>query len=245
MRLTVLGGGGAYPTPTRPCGGYLIEHAGFRLLVDPGHATMTHLVEHAAPESIDAVIVTHGHGDHCADLNAVLRARHLATDPPGALAIYAPAGALDALLALDSSMLDDDWALTDLLSAQDETIGPFTVTAVDLPHFVPNLGVRIGADGRLLAYTGDSGSSPRTVDLARGADVLLAEASFVHEVPDESADGLNSASNRGAVAAAAGVGHLVLCHVWPGASADSLEQAARRHFSGAISVATPGLTVDI
>ena len=111
--------------------------------------------------------------------------------------------------------------------------------------FVSNLGVRISAGGRLLAYTGDAGASPDTVDLARGADALLAEASFVDEVPTESAEGLSSARDRGKVAAEAGVGQLVLCHVWPGESTDRLRQAARREFSGEIAVATPGLTIEV
>lgn len=245
MRVTVLGGGGGYPTPERACSGYLVEHDDFQLLMDPGHATMSRLVEYVSPEDVDAVLVTHGHADHCADLNPLLRARHLADDPPGQLPIHAPSGALDALLSLDGAMLADDWTLTVLLSAQEVVIGPFTVTSVELPHFVSNLGVRISAGGRLLAYTGDAGASPDTVDLARGADALLAEASFVDEVPTESAEGLSSARDRGKVAAEAGVGQLVLCHVWPGESTDRLRQAARREFSGEIAVATPGLTIEV
>ncbi|UIJ35407.1 MBL fold metallo-hydrolase [Allobranchiibius sp. GilTou73] len=245
MRLTILGGGGAYPTPERPCSGYLVEQDGFRLLVDPGHGTMSRLVEYVAPEDVDAALVTHGHADHCADLNPLLRARHLADDPPAALPIHAPSGALGPLLGLDGPMLVDDWTLTDLVPGQEAVIGPFTVAPVELPHFVTNLAIRLSVGGRLLAYTGDAGASPQAVDLARGADVLLAEASFVDEVPEESADGLSSARDRGALAAGAGVGRLVLCHVWPGMSPNRLEHAARREFSGEIAVATPGLTIEV
>ncbi len=245
MRLTVLGGGGGYPTPDRPCSGYLVEHDGFHLLVDPGHGTMSRLVEYVAPEDVDAALVTHDHADHCADLNPLLRARHLAADPPAALPIHAPSGALGSLLSLDGPMLVDDWTMTGLSRGQEALIGPFTVVPVELPHFVRNLAIRLSVGDRLLAYTGDAGASAESVDLARGADVLLAEASFVDEVPEESADGLSSARDRGALAAEAGVGRLVLCHVWPGASPDRLEQAARRGFSGGIAVAYPGLTMEI
>ncbi len=37
MKLTVLGGCGAWPAG-RACSGYLVEHDGFRLLIDPGYA---------------------------------------------------------------------------------------------------------------------------------------------------------------------------------------------------------------
>ena len=38
MRLTVLRGYGAWPTAGQACRGYLVEHGGFRLLIDPGYA---------------------------------------------------------------------------------------------------------------------------------------------------------------------------------------------------------------
>lgn len=36
MRLTVLGGCGGWPAAGLACSGYLVEHDGFRLLIDPG-----------------------------------------------------------------------------------------------------------------------------------------------------------------------------------------------------------------
>lgn len=244
VRLTVLGGGGAYPTAERPCSGYLLEHDGFRLLVDPGHGTMPRLAEHVEPVAVDAVLVTHGHTDHCADLNPLLRARHLAETPPGPLPLHAPPGALDALLKLDGPMLTDDWKLTDLSPGPETVIGPFTVIAVELPHFVPDLGYRIRAGDRLLAYTGDSATHARTADLARDADVFLAEASFIDQVPARQANGLSSARERAGVATEAGAARLVLCHVWPGTDTDRLTQAARREFEGEIAVAGPNLTLE-
>lgn len=81
--------------------------------------------------------------------------------------------------------------------------------------------------------------------VARGAELFLAEASFVNDVPEESATGLSSARDRGAVAEAAGVRGLVLCHVWPGEDEAALEAAARSTYSGEVSTAGPGLTVDL
>jgi len=85
MKLTVLGGAGARPPAGGACSGYLIEHAGFRLLIDPGYATAPQLLGILAPEEIDAVLVSHGHPDHVADLNPLLRARALRDDPAPAL----------------------------------------------------------------------------------------------------------------------------------------------------------------
>src|SRR6476469_6114057 len=101
MRLPVLGGAGGYPPASGACSGYLIEHAGFRLLVDPGYAVVPRLLEIVPAEAIDAVLVSHGHPDHVADLNPLLRARALRDDPAPRLPAYALSDALGPVLALD------------------------------------------------------------------------------------------------------------------------------------------------
>jgi ribonuclease BN (tRNA processing enzyme) len=98
VRLTVLGSSGAYPTFENPCSGVLVELAGTSILLDLGYSTFSALLGHLAPEAIDAVIVTHGHPDHCADLNPLLRARALGGGSPPPLAVFGPPGALDAVL---------------------------------------------------------------------------------------------------------------------------------------------------
>src|SRR6266516_6493794 len=115
MRLTVLGGCGAWPEAGQACSGFLVEHDGFRLVVDLGYATVPRLLRRAAPGQVDAVFISHGHPDHCADLNPLLRARAMRDDPAGALPVYALPGALDAVLALDRpGMLAGALELTEL-----------------------------------------------------------------------------------------------------------------------------------
>jgi ribonuclease BN (tRNA processing enzyme) len=63
-----------------------------------------------------------------------------------------------------------------------------------------------------VVYTGDTGPCPELVDFARGADLLLAEASFVESgsnPPDVHLTGRQAAQH----ATAAGVGRLLLTHV--------------------------------
>ena len=73
MRLTVLGGCGGWPAAGLACSGYLVEHDGFRLLIDPGYAIVPRLLAVVDAAAVDAVLVSHGHPDHCADLNPLLR----------------------------------------------------------------------------------------------------------------------------------------------------------------------------
>jgi ribonuclease BN (tRNA processing enzyme) len=243
MRMTVLGGRGAWPAAGQACSGYLVEHDGFRLLLDPGYAILPRLLETVEATQIDAVLVSHGHPDHCADLNPLLRARVLRPDPPAALPVYTLPGSLEAVLALDRpGMLDSGYELHDLGPGE---IGPFTVDTRMLPHSVPNAGVRLTAGGATLAYTGDTGPSPEIARLAGDAGVLLADASFVDEVAAEDRPYLGSAGEAARQATVAGVGRLVLAHLLPGTDPAASRSAAAAAFTGPIDVATGGLVIEI
>jgi ribonuclease BN (tRNA processing enzyme) len=246
MRLTVLGGCGAWPAAGQACSGYLVEHDGYRLVVDLGYATLPRLLEHVPAERVDAVFISHGHPDHCADLNPLLRARHLRDDKPAPLPVYALPGALDAVLALDRpGMLDDAYTLREFAAGDRLDIGPFRALTRLLPHWVPNAGIRLSAGGRTLAYTGDSGPSTEVVELARDADLLLAEATFAGSVPEDSRSDLTGAAQAARQAVAAGAGRLVLTHLWPGSDHEAALGAAREQYDGEVRTATGGLAIEL
>ena len=246
MKVTVLGGSGAWPTAQQACSGFLVEHDGFRLLLDAGYATLPRLLESMPVERLDAVLISHGHPDHCADLNPLLRARALGADPPAALPVHALAGALDAVLALDRrGMLDDAYTLREFDAGDRFDVGPFTVDTRLLPHWVPNAGMRLTVDHTVLTYTGDTGPSPDVAELARDADLLIAEATFPERVDPGDARYLTSARQAGRQAADAGAARLLLTHLWPGTEPESALDAATRTFAGKVEVAVSGRTVDV
>jgi len=246
VRVSVLGGCGAWPAAGRACSGYLVEHEGFHLLVDPGYATLPRLLEDIGAELVDAVLISHGHPDHCADLNPLLRARTLRDDPPPALAVHTLPGAVDRVLALDRpGMLDDAYLLNEFTAGDAFSIGPFEVQTWELPHFMPNAGIRLTAGGHRVAYTGDTGPSPNLLHLAREVDLFLAEASFAEHVPADSIGYLSSAREAGETAARADVAHLLLTHLLPGSDELAAEEAARRAYPGVVTVARRATVVDL
>jgi ribonuclease BN (tRNA processing enzyme) len=246
VRLTVLGGCGAWPAAGQACSGFLLEHDGFRLLIDCGYATTPRLLEHVAAHELDGVFVSHGHPDHCADLNPLLRARALGDYPAAPLAVYAVPAALDAVLALDRpGMLADAYFLNEFAPGSALSIGPFGCQTRLLPHWLPNAGLRLAADDVVIAYTGDTGPSPDIAELARDADLLIADATFVSQVPEDSQGYLSSAHDAGQEATAAGVRRLLLTHLWPGTDQDAARTAAADHYAGELVVATADLVLDL
>jgi ribonuclease BN (tRNA processing enzyme) len=247
VKITVLGGCGAWPTADQACSGYIAEHDGFVLLIDPGYATLPRLLAQMPAERVDAVLVSHGHPDHCADLNPLLRSRALRDDPPPSLPTHALPGALDAVLALDlPRMLAGACALNEFTAGDRFEIGPFQVDTWALPHFVPNAGLRLTAGDHVLAYTGDTGPSPAIAEMARDADLLLAEATHPEQMPPGTdATYLSTARQAGENAARAGAARLLLTHLWPGTDRTVATVAARRAYHGEVAVAIPGMAVDL
>jgi ribonuclease BN (tRNA processing enzyme) len=252
MRITVLGSCGAWPAAGAACSGFLVEHDGFRMLLDAGYATFPKFQAYAAAAEVDAVLITHGHPDHCADLNPLLRARRLdVAGPAPRLPIYALPHALDAVLALDRpGMLDEAYELREVEPGAGKgfEVGPFSVQARRLPHWVPNVGFRITAGGSVLAYTGDAGPDPAIAELAADADVLIAEATHPEEadmLPDE-AEYLTSAATAARQAAQAGARSLLLTHLWPGTDElRALRAAESSGYGGSLDVAREGARVDL
>lgn len=246
MRVTVLGGSGAWPTADEPCSGFLLRHEGFSLLVDAGYAVLPRLLELMPAEQLDAVYISHGHPDHCADLNPLLRARALGGAAPEPLPVYAPPGALDAVLALDRpGMLDEALARHGFEPGAGFSVGPFDLRTALLPHWVPNAAVRVAAGGRSVVYTGDGGPDPALVELARGADALIAEATYPEVMAAGDAPYLSTARQAARQAGEAGAGRLVLTHLWPGSEPGEYLDAAAKQYDGRTCLATAGLSFDV
>jgi len=198
------------------------------------------------PESIDAVWISHGHPDHCADLQPLLRARVFAASPPAALPVYAPGGSLDRLLAIDApGLIDDAYELHTVADGDEFSLGPFRLRAQHLPHSMANLGVRISSGGTVLAYTGDTGPRPAIAEYAQGVSLLIADSTFADVVPEQSAAFLSSATQAGQNAHDSAAGELLLTHLRPGSDPEAALDAASKRFGGPISVAAPGVVFDL
>ncbi|MER7542340.1 MBL fold metallo-hydrolase [Spirillospora sp. NPDC127506] len=236
MILTVVGCAGSVPGPDAACSCHLLEHGGFRLLLDAGTGAAGPLQRYADPRAIGAVVISHGHRDHCADLVplAYVRDRRGPSEP---LPVLAPAGT-SGRAGVPSSYAG---ALSWREPADGPAgFGPFTVETAPVRHSVPALAVRVTAGSRSLTYSGDSGECDELLELARGTDVLLCEAAASVDTPGAAETHLTPAQ-AGTLAKEAGAAHLVLTHLRPWADPAAALYEARQFYDGPLTLATSGL----
>ncbi|MGH3761260.1 MBL fold metallo-hydrolase [Actinophytocola sp.] len=243
MKVTVLGSCAAWPEPGRACSGYLVEHDGFRLVLDLGFATLPRLLRHCPNGTVDAVVVTHRHSDHCVDLNGLLRVRHYGERVLPRIPLLCPP---DVASVVDT--LEPRPRLAELFDVHElpggRRVGPFQVDGIALPHHVPNAGVRLTTPGRTLAYTGDTGPDPRLAELGADADLYIMEATLQAEPAPGEPRNVLTAREAGEWARRAGARRLLLTHFWPGSDRGvSLRQAAET-FPGEIIAADEDLVID-
>lgn len=241
-RLTVLGTCGAWPEAGRGASGLLLEYDGFRLVLDLGYATFPRLSEHCAGGQVDAVVITHEHPDHCADLSALCRARYFAQERGARLPLYCTPGVIGRVQAMEPTEdLLDVFDVHALPSSHQ--VGPFRLDAVLLPHHVPHAGVRLTAPGLTLAYSGDAGADPALARLAAGADLFIAGATLQGPSADGGDPHLLSAEQAGEWAARSGAERLLLTHFWPGSDRTRSTADARSRFSGEVIAAEEGMVL--
>jgi ribonuclease BN (tRNA processing enzyme) len=254
MRLTIIGCSGSFPGPESPASSYLLEAEGFRLVLDLGNGALGVLQRHADLYDIDAVALSHLHADHCLDMCGYWVARRYAPGgPQPALPVHAPDGAAQRLTlaygpeaaAGRSSGPGMAEAFTfHPLTPGTRSIGPFQVTTARMNHPVETYGFRFEHGGRALAYSADTGPSEALIDLARDADLLLCEASFL-DGPDLPPNLHLTGRQAGQHAARAGARHLVLTHIAPGTDKQRSFAEAREVFAGPLSLAASGQTFEL
>lgn len=248
MRLTVVGCSGSFPGPDSACSSYLVEHAGFALVLDLGNGALGALQRYVDPRAVDALVLSHLHADHWIDVVPYAFARMGHPDGPGSrLPVYGPAGTREriaAALGKPAAAVDRSF---DVRPIGDGAIGPFAARFTRANHPVETYAVRLDADGASLAYTADTGASAEVTELARGADLLLAEASVAEPGPGEKPKPANlhlSGLDAASMAHAAGVGRLVLTHLVPWADQERILAEAREVRPDA-ELAHPGATWDL
>ncbi|HEY3317345.1 MAG TPA: MBL fold metallo-hydrolase [Coriobacteriia bacterium] len=250
MRIVVAGSAASYAGAGQACSSYLVETDGTRLLIDCGNGSLANLAKVTDPLALDAIFVTHRHPDHFLDLFALQAAIRYAPSGPvpvRPVPLYAPAGLYESMSCLLDGRGKEDFhasfALQTIEPRRAIAVGDIEVMPAPVEHIPDTFALRVACDGKLLCYTSDSRFGDPVLDAASGADVLLCEATLPAEYAGRAPH--MTAEEAGRVATQAGVGTLVLTHLWPTADRGELLAGARRTFGGEIVLAVEMLTVEV
>ncbi len=249
MRLTVVGCSGSLPGPGSPASCYLVqaEQAGrtWNLVLDLGNGALGALHRHIDPKAIDAVVLSHLHADHCLDLCGlyVVQKHGPSTVPRAQILVHGPRHTAERMArAYDLTPPDGMHREFDFRLLADRhafRIGPFTVTPHRVSHPTEAYGLRVEADGEVLAYTGDTDSCDSLKALLHNATLVLADSAFV-DGRDE-VRGIHLSGRRAAQAAldAGGVRRLMLTHMPPWNDPAVCRAQAAAVWPGEVELAEP------
>lgn len=253
-RLTVLGCRAGSPGQGSAASGYALSIGAQTILVDCGPGVVLELARREMLAALSAVIITHRHADHCADLVALAYHRlfpsRLAPLPLyGPPDIYRVLSGLDALFSIDSLAdlarpLAASFAFHPREPGTSFTVAGLQVDTLRMQHPVHTMGLRFADLGWV--YSSDGAYTTDLKRFAAGANVLTAEATYVSaEGHDLHGHGHMTARQAGELAHAARVTRLMLTHFADYAAAEASAEHARSAFDGPVLVARPGLQLPL
>ncbi|MFA8439736.1 MBL fold metallo-hydrolase [Pueribacillus sp. YX66] len=241
MKVTVIGQWGGFPKVNGASSGYLFQSDGFNLLVDCGSAVLSKLQQYISVEQLDAVILSHYHHDHVADIGPLQHAR-LVKRYMGVqqqtLPIYG-----HSLDEAEFSRLTHDSDTIGVAYNPDESLqlGPFEITFQRTKHPVPCFAMRITDGSSTVVYTGDSAYIEQFKTFAELADLFICECNFYANMDGSSAGHMNSVE-AASIAKEANVETLLLTHLPHFGNVNDLVLQAKKIFAGNVILAEESLS---
>lgn len=242
IEVTLLGTGSPIPDARRAGPSTLVRASGQTFLVDCGRGVLQRMAAlGVGANSLTALLLTHLHSDHIADLGDVLITRWVSNFAPelAPLPIIGPPGTAEVVEnTLKAFGFDIGYRIAhhaDLTTPPPVEVEEVTegvvwgrdgvqirVAPTDHRPVAPTIGFRIEHDGASVVLAGDTVPCLSLDDLAAGAGALVHTAirkDLIDAMPMQRArdicDYHSSVEQAAATAARAGVGILILTHYVP------------------------------
>jgi ribonuclease BN (tRNA processing enzyme) len=189
VKITFAGTGDAFGSGGRYNTCFVVDAPGIRFAIDFGASSLVALNRLGIPHnSIDAILLTHLHGDHCAGVPQMLVDAMLGSKRQTPLTIAGPAETEARMKLIADALFPGSDAMTpkfDVTTIEMETLTlhefcGLKVTTYPAIHTAQTnpTSMRVEVAGKIIAYTGDSAWTEHIPELARGADVFISECYF-------------------------------------------------------------------
>ena len=195
MRLHILGCGDAFGSGGRQQSAYLIETNDGLFLLDCGPTALLAMKRAGfAPQRLDAIAISHLHGDHFGGLPFFFIDGLYRMTRHKPLIIAGPPGTEDRVLQLTEIMYGargpgqmSSYVFQVLKPDESQRIGPLEVFPFRVPHQTHDisLALKVTHQGKQMLFSGDSAWTEQFIEYALGVDLFLCECSFYREQPGQ------------------------------------------------------------
>lgn len=255
MRITVLGCWAPYPRAGGACSGYLVQDGAANVVLDMGNGSFSSLCKLFDFRTVGAVLLTHLHPDHYADLECLRHALEGAmrdgTHRRGRVPLLLPREPADVAGAVCGSrqtaferIFIEDLPLEEVppgVKARVFKVGPVRYYLLPTRHSLPSYAVGVEGSGYFV-YSGDSAPTGELARFAERADIFLCEASGLDDDADYLRDSHMTARQAGELARKARAKELIITHFWPEYSLEQLRSQAAEGYGGNVEIAVEGDT---
>ncbi len=189
MEVKFIGSGDAFGSGGRlqPC--FLATDKESRFALDFGFTALIGLQQQKIePNTIDAVLLTHLHGDHCGGVPFLLMDAMLGSKRESPLTIIGPVGiethikSLQEMLFPGSNIMQPKFTVKYIEITPNESVywRKYKISAIDAKHTVTTnpLALKIETESKTLAYTGDGELTEALIDFTADAELLIAECYY-------------------------------------------------------------------
>ncbi len=250
MELIILGSGTGIPSLTRGSPAALVTAGDTSVLLDSGSGTLQRLLQAGMTyKDVDDILYSHIHPDHVADLVPLIFACKYKEEPREKdLLILGGKGFRDYFEGL--RWVYGGWIESETfrihireVGADDLQLRDLRITTLTVEHAPESVGYRLeSSQGRTLVYSGDTDYCRNIVELARGAHLLLLEASFPE---GKKVDGHLTPSLAGRIAHEAGCQRLVLTHFYPPCDQADILGDCQRVYHGEVILAEDMMRITV
>lgn len=241
MKVTVIGCDGAYPRVNGATSSYLIEDKNTKVLLDCGSGCISKIQEHINLKDLNAIVISHYHRDHFADLECMQFATMIDifnSKRIEKLFIYGPGK--EKMLTYKSFCIGKDFKIKESF-----TIGTLKFYTKLNKHGIECYSIKvINEEGKSLVYTADTEYYKELPVFCDKVNLLIAEAS-AYESERGKIKGHMTAMEAAKVAKMSNVDVLLLTHLPHIGDIKQLAKEAKTIFHKKVILAKCHLEIEI